>query len=405
MTKGLGLILAMALLPAFSLASSPVDALSDGPQNWSAPPYWSPPAVSPGEQSERSALAAERQALVTSPVPLPFVALTPCRIIDTRSGSGFLGGYGPPSLAQGVPRNFTLTGQCGIPGTAQAVSLNITVTNTLGPGFILIYPQGGAQPLVSTLNYVAGQTVANAAVGPLGTGGGITVIAGVSGTDLIIDTNGYYSPLGVVNSLNGQAGDLTLVAGTNVTITPGTGTLSIAATGATGPTGPIGPTGATGATGPTGASGVNSPFVFGPYSSTTSPDSSTCGNWANDTFTRTYIVTPLNTLPGFIGTFSVTELLKGTFVTVGGVSPEACAPLAAGIVGTFYGQFVSTVGPPADFNFTATCPADCTSLQFMTAFFNGAPDPPEFAWQFHYTAPGHGTWNTTDHGNTGDITP
>jgi hypothetical protein len=43
------------------------------------------------------------------------------------------------------------------------------------------------------LNYLAGQTVANAAVVPLGTGGGVTVVAGVSGTDLVIDTNGYYS--------------------------------------------------------------------------------------------------------------------------------------------------------------------------------------------------------------------
>jgi len=71
--------------------------------------------------------------------------------------------------------------------------LNITVTNTQGPGFILIYPQGGSQPTVSTLNYVAGQTVANAAIVPAGTGGGITVIAGVSGTELIIDINGYFS--------------------------------------------------------------------------------------------------------------------------------------------------------------------------------------------------------------------
>jgi hypothetical protein len=70
----------------------------------------------------------------------------------------------------------------------------VTVTNTLGPGHIVIFPQGGGQPTASTLNYVAGQTIANAAVVPLGAGGGITVVAGVSGTDLIIDTNGYYGP-------------------------------------------------------------------------------------------------------------------------------------------------------------------------------------------------------------------
>jgi hypothetical protein len=74
----------------------------------------------------------------------------------------------------------------------RAYSLNITVTNTLGPGFISLYPTGGSAPLVSTLNYVGGQTIANAAIVPAGTAGAITAVAGVSGTDLIIDINGYY---------------------------------------------------------------------------------------------------------------------------------------------------------------------------------------------------------------------
>jgi len=120
--------------------------------------------------------------------PVSFVGITPCRIADTRNPAG---PYGAPPLAAGVPRNFVLTGQCGIPAGAQSVSLNLTVTNTAGPGFILIYPAGGAQPTVSTLNYVAGQTVANAAIVPLG-GTSVTVIAGVSGTDFIMDTNGYF---------------------------------------------------------------------------------------------------------------------------------------------------------------------------------------------------------------------
>ena len=87
---------------------------------------------------------------------------------------------------------------------------------------------------------------------------------GVSGGDVILDTNGYYSPLGVVNSVNGQAGDLTLVAGTNVTITPGTGTLSISAASGTGPQGPPGPQGIqglTGASGPAGPPGADAVYV------------------------------------------------------------------------------------------------------------------------------------------------
>jgi hypothetical protein len=123
--------------------------------------------------------------------PATFVGVTPCRIVDTR---GPAGPFGAPALSAAVSRNFTLlAGPCtGFPQQVAAYSLNITVTNTLGPGFIKIYPQDGPVPVVSTVNYVAGQTVANAAIVPAGTGGGITVVAGVSGTDLVIDINGYF---------------------------------------------------------------------------------------------------------------------------------------------------------------------------------------------------------------------
>lgn len=196
-------------------------------ENWPAPASWSPPerVISKGEVTPSEVEVVEA---VPTP-PLHFVGITPCRLVDTR-GNGFTGAYGPPSLPQGVQRNLVLAGQCGISGTAQAVSLNVTVTNTQGPGFILIYPQGGAQPNVSTLNYVAGQTVANAAVVPLGAAGGITVIAGVSGTDLIIDTNGDYRA-GVVTTLNGLTDNVNLAAGSNVTITPSGQTLTVASTG------------------------------------------------------------------------------------------------------------------------------------------------------------------------------
>src|SRR6266581_5012326 len=82
--------------------------------NWAAPAAWSP-------TESRGGLATMGE--VTN--PLPFIGVEPCRIVDTR-GNGFAGPYGPPSLTGGAPRNFTLTGQCGIAGTAQAVSLNVT---------------------------------------------------------------------------------------------------------------------------------------------------------------------------------------------------------------------------------------------------------------------------------------
>ena len=199
-------------------------------RGWPAAPLWiSSHAIDLEKRND--ARAAEPAATDGVPTaPLPLIAIAPCRIVDTR-GNGFAGAYGPPGLVQGGPRNLALAGQCGIAGAAEAVSLNITVTNTEGPGYILVYPQGGTQPNVSTLNYVAGQTIANAAVVPLGVGGGVTVIAGVSGTDLIIDTNGYYAPQTVVNTVNGLSGAVALAAGANVSITPSGNTLTIAATG------------------------------------------------------------------------------------------------------------------------------------------------------------------------------
>jgi Collagen triple helix repeat (20 copies) len=230
--------------------------------NWPAPLFWS--AASRGEEQPllvREGMRSQAMSAADSvATPLPFVALIPCRVVNTRVGKGFSGEYGPPALSQGIPRDFTLAGQCGIPPTAQAVSLNLTVTNTEGAGFIMIYPQGAPQPLVSTLNYSeAGVTDANAAIAPLGASGAVTVIAGVSGTDLIIDVNGYYDPQGVVNDLNGLSGSVTLSAGSNVTITPSGNTLTVDASGLQGPEGPAGPQGPAGPAGSDGAAGATGP--------------------------------------------------------------------------------------------------------------------------------------------------
>jgi len=213
----------------FGLAFSVVPAAAQEVPNWPAPPIWNGAEPARHSLSEGGEISDSAAKLGISTSPLPFVGTNPCRVADTR-GAGFTGAYGPPPLAAGVPRSFPLAGQCGIPASAGAVSLNITVTNTLGPGFILIHPEGGAQPVVSTLNYIAGQTVANAAIVALGTGGGVTVIAGVSGADLILDTNGYYGGNVVTNVsagaglTGGGTGDVTL--GVNFGGSGGAGTAS-----------------------------------------------------------------------------------------------------------------------------------------------------------------------------------
>lgn len=160
------------------------------PPNWPVPQYILYSAV-PADGSDGAQRMEFDKALPTAPTS--FVGITPCRMVDTRAGSGFGGAYGPPSLAA-TPRDFVLTGRCGVPAQAVAVSLNFTVVVPTGDGFLSAFPTAGTVPIVSTLNFRAGQVLANAALVPLGSGGAITVFTNGASTDLLIDVNGYFTP-------------------------------------------------------------------------------------------------------------------------------------------------------------------------------------------------------------------
>jgi hypothetical protein len=169
--------------------------------NWPAPLLWTPPSTRPPE-------GARTDAANTVATPLPFIAIAPCRLADTR-GNGFAGQYGPPSLVANATRSFTIIGQCGIPVSAAAVSFNFAALNVGAGGDLRVFPAGGegAAPVVSTLNYNANTpNIANAAVVPLGTGGAITVQADAVSIDLIIDANGYYDNSGLITGVMAGTG-------------------------------------------------------------------------------------------------------------------------------------------------------------------------------------------------------
>ena len=184
-------------------------------RNWSAPPFWSPDAaVSPADGSATADLLASS--------PASFIPITPCRVVDTRVGFGFPAGYGPPALSPGVERSFELNdGPCsGMPQTLVAYSLNVTVVGPTGPGHLVIWPTGFTQPDVSSINYTAGQTIANAVIVPAPVGA-VSVVAGVSATNVLIDVNGYYAwaPKGDANTFLGRdAGNETTVGEYNTGI-------------------------------------------------------------------------------------------------------------------------------------------------------------------------------------------
>ncbi|HEV2238338.1 MAG TPA: hypothetical protein VGR57_16875 [Ktedonobacterales bacterium] len=78
-----------------------------------------------------------------------------------------------------------------MPPGALGVVGNLTVTGTTGPGDLILYPAGAAQPNVSNINYSFGQTIANAANVGLSSGGAMSLFVHVSSTHAIFDVAGY----------------------------------------------------------------------------------------------------------------------------------------------------------------------------------------------------------------------
>jgi uncharacterized protein (TIGR03437 family) len=136
-----------------------------------------------------------------APQALAFYPVTPCRVADTRSGRGFSGAFGAPSLAGGATRDFPLQQSvCGIPVTAQAYSVRMTVVAPGPLGYLTTWPSGQARPKVATLNALNGGVVGNEAIVAAGTGGAISIYAS-DNTDLVMDVNGYFAPPGSPGAL------------------------------------------------------------------------------------------------------------------------------------------------------------------------------------------------------------
>jgi len=132
-----------------------------------------------------------------------FYALTPCRMIDTRSPDGELGG---PYLSGQQQRNFPVLDSSCLQGISQpqAYSFNVTVVpHRAGQqlGYLTVWPEDQPQPVVSTLNNLTATTVANAAIVPAAVNGGIAVFAS-NDTDLVVDINGYFAAPGGENALS-----------------------------------------------------------------------------------------------------------------------------------------------------------------------------------------------------------
>lgn len=119
-------------------------------------------------------------------VPSGAVGLQPLeaqRIADTTSGQ---------ALAGGSTLVVPVAGVGGVPATnVGSVTVTVTAVDASAYGYLTVWPCNAQRPTVSTLNFVAGDTIANSATLPLGTAGDVCVFASVT-SDVTVDVAGWW---------------------------------------------------------------------------------------------------------------------------------------------------------------------------------------------------------------------
>lgn len=97
-------------------------------------------------------------------------------------------------MGPGQSISVGVTGVGGVPATGvAAVMLNVTVTQPSAISYLTLYPTGASRPLASNLNFVAGQTVPNAVMAKVGTGGKISIYNAAGSAQVIADVSGWYA--------------------------------------------------------------------------------------------------------------------------------------------------------------------------------------------------------------------
>src|ERR1035441_3670874 len=123
---------------------------------WQAPAFWDASSAHRDPLDRERLQAARPTPDAASGTPLStslaFVAIVPCRLVDTRSATG--DSFGSPAMNASETRTIPVLSntRCNIPSTAQAYSLNFTVVPTGSLSFLTAWPTGNPPtPTVSIL--------------------------------------------------------------------------------------------------------------------------------------------------------------------------------------------------------------------------------------------------------------
>ncbi len=152
-----------------------------------------------------------------------FAGLVPVRAADTRIGTGVPAGVVPARGTLEVP----VAGKYGVPADAAAVAVNVAAVTPSAGGHLTVWPCGSARPTASNVNYVAGETTADAVVVKPGVGGRVCVYTHAA-THLIADVAGYLaagSAFGAMVPV--RAADTRYGTGVPAGVVPARGTLTV----------------------------------------------------------------------------------------------------------------------------------------------------------------------------------
>lgn len=121
-------------------------------------------------------------------------AITPARLLDTRSNGSTVDGAGQGAGLQsaGATVEVQVTGRGTVPADATAAVLNVTVTGAQGNGYATVYPCGATQPTASNLNFRTGVTIANGVIAKIGAAGKVCIYV-TNATHLLADVSGYFT--------------------------------------------------------------------------------------------------------------------------------------------------------------------------------------------------------------------
>lgn len=118
-----------------------------------------------------------------------YVPSPPLRLLDTRDGTGGLPGPVGNSEPSIVP--LALTGL--VPSDAIAIDANLTVVAPSSSGHSVAWP-GGALPPTASVNFIAGETIANRIVTGVASGT-VSLWSTPSTIHYVLDVSGWFGPL------------------------------------------------------------------------------------------------------------------------------------------------------------------------------------------------------------------